>query len=160
MSGSHDYHLYPYLLIRRPLSAACKQFSPTEINSPEEFSCSGFKERNLTKKDFDCFYKTRLTNSLKGGKMEPSIHDTARHIQVLLVITMMMMMHCDSDDDYNCDDDDRQLCEHGFQTSDTLVMMMMGNGDVHCIQQISQTGWIQIYGLRVRVRPERIQVYV
>ena len=51
-------------------------------------------------KDFDCFYKPRLTNSLKGGKMEPSIHDTARHIQVLLVIMMlMMMMHCDSDDD-------------------------------------------------------------
>ena len=105
MSGSHDYHLYPYLLIRRPLSAACKQFFPTEINSPEEFSCSGFKERNLTKKDFDCFYKTRLTNSLKGGKMEPSIHDTARHIQVLLVIMMlMMMMHCDSDDDAHDDD--------------------------------------------------------
>ena len=120
------------------------------------------------RKDFDCFYKTRLTNSLKGGKMEPSIHDTARHIQVLLVITMMMMMmHCDSDDDYNCDDDDRQLCEHGFQTSDTLVNLSRSksscdddDGDVHCIKQISQTGWIQIYGLRVRVRPERIQVYV
>ena len=67
------------IIIRTPLSVACKQFFPTEINLRGEFSCSGFDDYN-----FDYFCKSRSTDRLlkKGGKVESNMHDTARHIQV------------------------------------------------------------------------------